>query len=822
MSRRTPFLILLLLVSSTTLRSQSPRPMSASDIREAMDRLATVGSVLYVAAHPDDENTAFLAAMAHGRNVRAAYLSVTRGEGGQNLIGSEQGDLLGMIRTQELLAARSIDGGEQFFTRAIDFGYSKTTEETLRLWGREEIVADIVRVIRRFRPDVVVTRFTPELGGHGNHTASAALTLEAVHAAGDASKFTEQLSTLSPWPPKRLVWNIFRQGGGGSGGSGVAEDLGSYDPVIGRSYTELAGEARTMHKSQGFGAAQNRASAVNVFQHVWGDSARSDLFDGIDLSWRRLRGGDRVQGLVDSLKATFDDRDPSRSIGRLVEIRKAIDGLPDDPWKKQKNAEADDLILACAGLWLDAFASRPAIVAGDSLTVTLMAVNRSKVPVRILSWSVSAPGLRSEDAMSLEPLVQRMSTLSGRVSSATVVTQPYWLAARHEAFRYDIPDPGMIGLAEGDRAFSAAVEVEIGGLTIRRLVPVRYRSIDPVDGEVYRPAFATTPVHVSFDEPVHVFTTSAPRTLTVHIAAVREVATAVVRLELPAGWLATPSAHTLQRMSAGELRSITFNVRSSATATSGTARAVVDVDGRSVDVGIVEAIYDHIPHQVLHVPAATRLLSVPLSVNARSVGYVMGAGDDVAEGLRRIGCRVDELADETLTSGDLRSYDAVVIGVRAYNTRPALRAVRSRLEQYVHDGGTVVVQYQTTARGESDDIAPVPLVIGRERVTEEDAHVQILEPRHRALTYPNQITAADFAGWVQEIGLYYASTWDESFVPLLAANDAGEPPRKGGLVVARIGKGYFVYTGLSLFRQIPAGVPGAYRLLANLVSLGRP
>lgn len=822
MTRRASFLFLLLIAAVTTVWSQSPRPMSASDIREAMDRLATVGSVLYVAAHPDDENTAFLAAMAHGRNVRAAYLSVTRGEGGQNLIGSEQGDLLGMIRTQELLAARSIDGGEQFFTRAIDFGYSKTTEETLRLWGRDEIVADIVRVIRRFRPDVVVTRFTPELGGHGNHTASAALTLEAVRAAGDASRFTDQLSSLPPWSPKRLVWNIFRQGGGGAGGSGVTEDLGSYDPVIGRSYTELAGEARTMHKSQGFGAAQNRASAVNAFQHMWGDSAQSDLFDGIDLSWRRLRGGDRIQALVDSARATFDDRDPSRSIGQLVKIRKAIDGLPDDPWKTQKIAEADDLILACAGLWLDALASRTAIVAGDSLTVTLTAVNRSKVPVRLLSWSVNAPGMRSEVAMDLEPLVQRTSILSGRVPSAAEVTQPYWLAARHEAFRYVIPDPEMIGWAEGDPAFNAIADIEISGLTIRRLVPVRYRRIDPVDGEVYRPVFVTTPVHVSFIDPVHVFTTSAPRSLTVTVEAVREIAAAEVRLDVPPGWVATPSARTLRHLSAGERRSIAFDVRPSPTASNGIARAIVDVDGRSIDVGIVQAVYAHIPHQVLHIPATTRLLSVPMAVKAGNVGYVMGAGDDVAEGLRRIGCRVEELADEALLSGDLTPFDAIVVGVRAYNTRPTLRAVKHRLEQYVRDGGTVVVQYQTTARGESEDIAPIPLVIGRERVTEEDSPMRILEPRHRAMTHPNRITEADFAGWVQERGLYYAASWDPAFVPLLAANDANEPPRKGGLVAAQIGKGYFVYSGLSLFRQIPAGVPGAYRLLANLVSLGRP
>jgi hypothetical protein len=343
-----------------------------------------------------------------------------------------------------------------------------------------------------------------------------------------------------------------------------------------------------------------------------------------------------------------------------------------------------------------------------------------------------------------------------------------------------------------------------------------------VDGEVYRPLIVTPPVHVSFEDPVHIFTTSRPRELTVNVAAVRDVASAAVRLDLPTGWSSDPAVRTVERLRAGEVVTVRFNVRPSVTSRSGKARATVEVDGRTVDVGIVEADYDHIPHQVLHVPATANLLSVPVAVTAKRVGYVMGAGDDVAVGLRRIGCTVEELSDEALMSADLRSFDAIVVGVRAYNTRPMLRTAKPRLEQYVRAGGTVVVQYQTTARGESDDVAPVPLVIGRERVTEENASMQMLDPAHRALRHPNRITSDDFSGWVQERGLYYASTWDDAFVPLLSANDAGEPARRGGLLVASIGRGHFVYTGLSLFRQIPAGVPGAYRLLANLVSLGRP
>jgi LmbE family N-acetylglucosaminyl deacetylase len=802
---------------------QSPRPSSASDIRESIDRLATVGSVLYVAAHPDDENTAFLAAMVHGRNVRAAYLSITRGEGGQNLIGPEQGDLLGMIRTQELLAARSVDGGEQSFTRAIDFGYSKTTEETLRFWGREEIVGDLVRVIRRFRPDVVVTRFTPELGGHGNHTASAALTAEAVRAAGDASRFPEQLTDHTLWSPRRLVWNVFRQGTGDAVPAGaVTEDLGSFDPVIGRSYTELAGEARTMHKSQGFGAVQNRSSAVNVFQHVWGDSARADLFDGVDLTWRRLGDDGSTQKLIDSMRAAFDDRRPGRSIPILLSIRAKVVDLPDGMWKNRKLSEVDDLIVACAGVWLDALAPRSSVVAGDSLLVTLTAVNRSDVSVRVRSWTVEGTGARSDAPLVLEPLVQKVSTLAGLVPSSKVATQPYWLRSEHEAFRYTIADPRLIGLAEGGPAFSVSVDLEVSGVRVERVIPVRHRRIDPVDGEVYRPVITTTPVHVSFTEPVHVFPSQASRTVTVLVKTVRAGATASVRLELPEGWTSLPVARTMDQWNVDEVRSFTFEVRPSRSAKSGVARATVEIEGRRVGVGVVEAAYDHIPHQTLHVPAMARLLSIPVAVRAASIGYVMGAGDDVAEGLRRLGCRVELLTDEALGTAGWSSYDAIVVGVRAFNTRPALRVAKRRFDEYVRNGGTVIVQYQTTARGESDDIAPVPLVIGRERVTEEDAPMEILDPRHRVMNAPNRIVPQDLDGWVQERGLYYASSWDGTFIPLLSANDAGEPPRKGGLLVAKIGRGHFVYTGLSFFRQIPAGVPGAYRLLANLVSLGRP
>ncbi len=577
-----------------------------------------------------------------------------------------------------------------------------------------------------------------------------------------------------------------------------------------------------MHKSQGFGAAQNRASSVNLFQHVWGDTARQDLFDGVDLTWRRLKGGDRVQVLVDSLRKNFDDRDPSRSLALLLEVRQQIMAMPDDPWKTRKLAETDDLIMGCAGLWIDALADRPTVVAGDSLQVNLSAVNRCEVPIRILSWKLDGSSVSDSTAQTLVPSIQYTGVLRSVVPHDANVTQPYWLSADHASFRYDVPEAEMIGRAESGPTFTATVRLQIGNVELVRTLPIRYRRIDPVDGEVYRPVIVTTPVHVSFSTPVELFMSSSARSLVVNVKAVRAVGPMKVRLELPAGWTATPSVRSIERLVADETQSIPFDVHPGRSAVNGTARAVVEIEGRTVSLGVVEATYGHIPHQTLHVPASTKLLFVPMTVKARTIGYVMGPGDDVADGLRRMGCRVDLLDDAALVGGNMKGYDAIVIGVRAYNTRPILHTVKERLAAFARSGGTVVVQYQSTGRGESDDIAPLPLVVGRDRVTEEDAEMRFLNPNHRAVLHPNRLDRGDMSGWVQERGLYYASSWGTDFVPIFGANDRGEPSRNGGLLVARLGAGYYVYTGLSLFRQIPAGVPGAYRILANLVSLSRP
>lgn len=796
--------------------------MSAAELHHAVQRLSVLGSVLYVAAHPDDENTAFLTAMANGRHLRSAYLSMTRGEGGQNLLGTEQGSLLGMVRTHELLAARKIDGAEQFFTRAIDFGYSKTSKETLEFWGREEIAADVVRVIRRFRPDVIVTRFTSDAGTHGNHTSSAILAAEAFVAAGSPAMNAEQFPALKPWRANRIVWNAFRFGQGDRPApppNSAAIDLGQYDPILGLSYAELAGIARTMHKSQGFGAAQNRGEAINDFQHVAGDTARSDLFDGIDMTWSRIEGGEKMLPLVDSLQATFSMSVPHRSVPLLLAMMRTLNTLPPDPWVDVKRREISDVIRGCSGLWIDALSDAETYVRGESIVITLSVVNRSVYAWNLDQWSVDGLGGTPAGARALPLNTQVRIVLRGVVPSSIPISQPFWLDSPPKTARYEIRDSSLIGEADGPPTLTAKVRLVLGEAALDLDIPVRYRSVDPVKGEMYRPLHISPPVRVALSSSVWVFADTKSKPVTVRVDAIRSLENASVRLSAPRGWSVQPRNRTIPRIEKGGQETVEFTVQPEDGAVSGTLEASVIVDGSTHTLSATSAVYDHIPPLTLYSSASAKLLRIELATRGSSVGYIMGAGDEIPEGLGQCGYNVTLLSDDDLRTAQLSKFTAIVAGVRAHNTRPVLRSVRQRLLEYMRTGGTYLVQYVTTTRGESENIGPYPLTIGRERVTEEDAEMRILATDHPVVRMPNRITKEDFAGWVQERGLYYASRWSHEYQAILGSNDAGEPSRDGGLLVAKVGKGHFVYTGLALFRQIPAGVPGAYRMLANILSL---
>ncbi len=813
---------LLAMVLAAIGPAQVPRQINSAELQLALNKLNVLGSVLFVAAHPDDENTAFLALMSKGRLYRTAYLSMTRGEGGQNLIGAEQGALMGVIRTQELLAARRIDGAEQFFSRAIDFGYSKSAEETIRFWGREKVLADVVWVIRTFRPDVIVTRFTPTLGTHGNHTSSAIFAYEAFRLSGDSSKFPEQLKFVRPWQAKRILWNSFRFGQDQQPTippNAVSLDLGMYNPLLGKSYTEISGESRSMHKSQGFGAAQNRGEFVNYFQHVDGDTARTDLFEGVNTSWSRVKGGVVIQKMVEQAIAQFDAKQRAGIIPLLSQALKAVDGLDDDYWRTQKSKELKELILACGGVSLDAWVNTNSVVAGSTIRDSILIINRSGYPFKLAHIALPFGSRDTALNLTLRNNVPVRFGLSASVPSTANLTQPFWLADPPSEGTYSIADQQLIGTPENVSAFVLRFTLESpdGGFDID--VPLRNRRIDPVEGELFNPVEIVPPVAVILEEAVNVFTEASGKMVRVVLKAGRDGVEGRARLRVSSGWSYEPQEQGFKIGKKGDEQVVSFLVKPMNGTASGTFSAEAEVEGVRITHGIRTIAYNHIPTQTVFPKAEGKLLRISVARRGQNIGYIMGAGDDVPTALRQIGYSVTLLSDEELAEGTLQKYDAIVAGVRAYNTRPNLRLHQQRLMEYTKSGGTYVVQYATPQRGETENIGPYPLTISRDRVTEEEAHIAFVNPGHPLLNTPNKISERDFDGWVQERGLYFAGSWDARYDTVIAAHDRGEKDLVGGLLVAPFGEGYYIYNAYAFFRQLPAGVEGAYRLLANMVSL---
>ena len=819
-------LLLLILFAGLPAQAQFNNSSDAAEIRLELKKLTVLGSVLYIAAHPDDENNAFLTYMSKGLCYRTAYLSCTRGEGGQNLLGPEQGSMLGLIRTQELLAARRIDGAEQYFTRAIDFGFSKSSEETLRFWGTEKTLSDIVWVIRTFRPDVIVTRFTPALGGHGNHTASASLAYTAFRAAADSTRFPEQLRFTAPWQAKRLVWNAFRFSARDTSPGplhSVTADLGGYDPLLGKSFTEIAGESRSMHKSQGFGSSQYRGEFINYFQHIDGDTAKKDLFDGINTSWSRIKGGEIIQQTLEEANRTFDDNNPAQSIPVLLKAARMLSHLPQEPLVQLKRKELEHVICACAGIRIDAATADDFIVPGGGIKITTTAINRS-VHTFILE-RITLPYGNTDTLVHarLENNIPLQSEFTLRLPDHIAYTQPYWLQENSGTGSYNVSDQTLIGkpensppivvhfiLSSSEGTFQDTLELE---------VPLQQKTVDPVDGETARPVHILPPLTINLQEPVYVFPNDSGKNIVLNLkSAVKEIHGSV-RLEVPSGWTLMPASQQIYFQNKNEEQQISFCVYPSETAKCGTFKALADIGNSVMSLGEQTVNYKHIAPQMLFTPAAGRLLKIDIKKKGQSAGYIMGAGDEIPSAIRQMGYTVELLSDKDLQEAALSKYDVIIAGVRAYNTRPKLRLNQKRLLDYVQKGGSYIVQYVTPQRNEADSLGPYPFTVSRDRVTEEDARVTFKNPRGILLTSPNRITEDDFDGWIQERGLYFANTWDARYDSVLACHDQNESPKAGGLLAAQYGKGYFIYCAYAFFRQLPAGVEGAYRLFANILSL---
>lgn len=731
-------LLFTFLLVSGFIRAQTPPSYSSSDIYLRIQKLKVLGSVLYIAAHPDDENTRLLSWLSKDKLYRTGYLSLTRGDGGQNLIGDEQGIELGLIRTQELLAARRVDGAEQFFTRAFDFGFSKSTEEALKIWNKEKILSDAVWVIRNFQPDVIITRFPPDnRAGHGHHSASSVIAKEAFKAAADPKMFPEQFKYgVKPWQAKRIFWNSYNFGGADhTGGDQLKIDVGGYNALLGQSYGEIAAESRSQHKSQGFGVPASRGPQTEFFSFTDGSKAEKNLMEGVNDQWSRINES-KITSSIDNILKNYSVSNPGASVPSLVKLYKEISALPESHWRTLKLKELQEIIAAAGGLWMEAFTTDSKAVQGETLNVNFAVNNRDGITVQVKKISLekfdTALNINAEPNKNVSFLSKFM------VPANENITQPYWLAKKMNGGSFNVDDQKLIGQPESAPAFSAHFTVSIEGREFTYSRPVQYKNTDPVKGEMYHPLIVVPKQNDSY----------------------------------------------------GVLRHIN---------------------------------YDHIPDIYYFNTDTARIAINGVKIDGKKIGYIIGAGDKVPAALTLMGYDLTIINENDLNLPYLQQFDAIITGVRAYNVHEYLTTKNTVLNEYVKNGGNLIVQYNTNSNAGPNKaaIGPYPFYISRERVTVENSPVKFLLPDHPVFNYPNKITANDFDNWVQERGIYFANQLDPAFVTPLALSDPGEEPQKGSLIVANYGKGKFVYTGLVFFRQLPAGVTGAYKLLANIIALNK-
>ncbi|WP_242926998.1 PIG-L family deacetylase [Pontibacter vulgaris] len=817
-----------LAISPLSVQAQAPIKPSAAKVLQDLKKLNVLGSALYIAAHPDDENTRLIAYLGNEKLYNTAYLSVTRGDGGQNLIGPEIREGLGIIRTQELLQARRTDGGKQFFTRANDFGFSKNPQETFTIWDKEQVLADMVWVIRKFRPDVLITRFSPNPSEtHGHHTASAILAGEAFVAAADPKRFPEQLKFVEVWQPKRLLWNTgvwsFRnQKEFDDYGSNLLKiDVGNYNPLLGKSYGEIAAESRSMHKSQGFGASGSRGSAIEYLEHTKGEKAKAELFDGINTSWSRVKGGEKIEKLLQKAIREFKPEEPAAVVPTLLLAKKELDKLPASYWKTTKLNEMQEVVKNAMGLYLEVAATDFAATPGQQVTLQVEAINRSKVPVTLQSINYTFASKDSTLNSQLQNNIGLKYSTTAKLPESMPYTQPYWLRKAGTLGMFAIENQQEVGLPENMPAAPVQFNLLIAGQPFTFTEPVIYKRTDPVDGEVYRPFEVTPPVFVNIAEKVYMFADQEPKQVQVLVKSGKAGVAGSLSLQLPQGWRSEPASTAFNLKAKGAEQVFLFTVHPPKGQQEVQLKAIAVVDGKTYSKGVNTIQYSHIPAQTTFPDATAKAVKLDLKKNGEKIGYVMGAGDELPISLQQIGYQVTVLKDADMTPNRLKQFDAIILGVRAYNTIDRLKYHQAKLLDYVENGGNLIVQYNTNHALVMPEVGPYPLKLSRDRVTVEDAQVRFLRPSHPVLQSPNKITSKDFEGWVQERGLYFPNEWSKEYAAILSSNDPGEPARDGGLLIAPYGKGNYIYTGYAWFRQLPAGVPGAYRLFANLISLGK-
>lgn len=789
--------------------SQTPKTYSSSQIFQQIKKLDVLGSVLYVAAHPDDENTRLLAFLSNDKLYRTGYLSMTRGDGGQNLIGDEQGIELGLIRTQELLAARRIDGAEQFFTRAFDFGFTKSPIETFQFWDEQKILSDVVWVIRKFQPDIIITRFpTTGEGGHGHHTASAILAGEAFEAAADPAKFPEQFKYgVKPWQAKRLLWNTFNFGRVNTERPDQFKiDVGGYNSLLGKSYGEIASESRSQHKTQGFGVPSSRGTQLEYFKTIKGTEPTKTLMDGVTTNWQRLNDPS-MENDIQKLISNYSFQHPENSLPQLLNIYQTLKKSPEGYWRDQKMEQVKQIIKECIGLYIEATTKTMFAVQGDSLDVNFVADNRVGGTVSITSVTIENKKFDLNDQLPVDENVSH--NLSVLIPDDAKISQPYWLVEPMSKASYNVSDQTLIGKPQNDPE-TAKVNLNINGEEMDFEIPILYKSNDPVKGEEFEPLFIIPKIEIQSNpelalsinnDPIQIKVNTFNNSSSQNNFTIKENFSSNVS-ETKKG---EDSYYSIKNPGQKSAEMIQWSA----------------VQGNNVYDSYKKIIeYPHIPNIIYFHKAESKLIEIDLKTSGKTIGYIAGAGDKVPASLQKMGYHVTMLSEKDITANNLKQFDAIITGVRAYNIHEWLNTAHLTLMNYVKEGGVLLVQYNTNNNigRVKGNIGPYPFTISRTRVTDENAEVQFTDPQNVLMNYPNKITQKDFENWIQERSTYQAENYEKNYKTLFSMHDANEDPAQGSLIYTDYGKGRFIYSGLVFFRELPAGVPGAYRLFANLIA----
>jgi LmbE family N-acetylglucosaminyl deacetylase len=815
---------------SLGLFSQTPASWTSADIYLGIKKLNVLGSVLYVAAHPDDENTRLIAYFAKEKLYRTGYLSMTRGDGGQNLIGNEQGIELGLIRTQELLSARRIDGGEQFFTRAYDFGYSKSPEETFTKWDKEKILSDVVWTIRKFQPDVIITRFSagPQPGNHGHHIASAILANEAFTAAADPNRFPEQMKYVQPWQAKRIVLNTANFGGNNQTSNDQFKfDVGGYNPLLGKGYGEIAAESRSQHKSQGFGVPAGRGEAIEFFRATGGTTPVNDLLEGVDQTWKRVNGGEAIEKITDSISSSFDFLHPEKSVKGLVRLYAALNAMPDGYWRNKKMEEVKVLIEQCSGLWMDVFTNEQFAVQTDSIRFAFQFNNRLGVNATLKKISVDGFDSTLNQMLTKNRNINFAKTFF--IPATKPLTQPYWLENKMSEGYFNVSNQQQIGNPDVDPAYIVHLSVKIEDYDFTFSRNVKYKFTDPVRGELYQPLVVIPPVVITPNEDLKITMNEkdkvngslAVRGMKKDFSGNLSIKNAVENKVTTAYTVTNPQFAINAK---NQVLDFAYSGVGNKTTTDLLFTAKTNNGLEFTGKNMYEVKYNHIPNITYFHDAEVFVKYIDVKTYNKKIGYIVGAGDKVPEALEKMGYNVTLLTDKELSRNNLSQFEAILTGVRAYNTNEWMGKHYDKLMKYVEQGGNMIVQYNTVNFISSlrTKIAPYKFSIANRRITDENAEVTFLKPEHIVLNFPNKINQDDFKGWIQERSIYHGNDFDSvKFERILSMNDPGEKPEESSLIIAKHGKGYFTYTGLVFFRELPAGVPGAYRLMANLIALNR-